>query len=592
MDRLRKGRQMKIQKLLWLIAGILLLVILVEEPEEKKEKKLKDGTYRNVYLISLKEEQMTALIEGKKWIIDCPIGKEVEKNNQIVDLVVEKNKIRGISWKVGQVSQQVEAIDVVNRWIQLKGNKKFPLDAEWKAYQIKNQKITEMEEPGSLINWTEVLVTAIDGKVQAVVAVKEPETKYIKVLIHGEKEGVYHDVVRLTASSDYEVEENGKKTFYPAGTEFALSGESGNYKITCKKGKIRLLSLEQTSGFPAYRGDIQIQKEPEGYIVRNYLPLEEYLYSVVSSEMPSTYPEQALNAQAVCARTYALYQRKKSYYSPYGANVDDTVNSQVYNNVAETKESKRAVKTTQEQYLEYNNAPIAAYFYSTSCGVTSDAADVWIEEGENPKYLKGHFQGKGERTDHLSSEKEFRNFIESDGEDCFEKGEPWYRWQTNFSLEVLSKHLNQHLSEWIKTSPSHYRISVNGDFVEKEEDSIGKIQKIRVTDRSKGGVIRKLEITGTEGILQIIGEYQIRKALCPFQTEITLKDGQVQSCSMLPSAYFFPEIKQETLFLKGGGYGHGVGLSQNGAKAMANLNYGYEDILDFYYPGVTLVYGY
>lgn len=583
---------MKIQRLLWLIAGILLIIILVEEPEKRKKEKLPDGTYRNVYVIALKEEQMTVLIEGKQWTIYCPVGKEVEKENEIVDIVVEKNTIRRISWKQGQVSKQVEAIDGVNGWIKFAGNQKMPLAAEWKAYQLREDHVTQIKETGSLINWKEVMVTAIDGKVQAVVAVREPDTKYIKVLIHGEKEGIYHEKVRLTASEDYEVMQNGNIVPYLAGTEFDLSQEAGTYKIICKKGRIRMLSLGRTSGFPEYRGEIWIQKEEGGYVVINKLPLEEYLYSVVSSEMPATYPEEALNAQAVCARTYALYQMNKSYYSPYGANVDDTVNSQVYNNVAETKESKKAVKTTQEQYLEYEEAPIPSYFYSTSCGFTSDAGDVWIGEGENPKYLKGHFQGAGERMDDLSNEKAFQTFLENGAEECFESGEAWYRWNVSISLDDLTRHFNKNLFNWTKNKASYYLVSVDGDFVEQEEDSIGKIKNIKIVDRSKGGVIREIVVTGTEGIVKIIGEYQIRKALCPENTEITLKDGAIQNCSMLPSAYLTVQISQKELMMQGGGYGHGVGLSQNGAKAMANLNYSYEEILDFYYPGVTLVYGY
>lgn len=625
--------RMKIRRLLWLLAGILLIIILVEGPKEKKQEKIQDGTYHNAYLITLKEEQMTVLAEGKRWTIPCPVGKEVEKENQIVDITVEKGKITGIVWKEGQVSDQIEAIDAINGWVKLKGYGTLPLSQGWKAYQVKEKTAKEIiakeiTETGSLINWDKVQVIAIDGQVEAVLAGEEPETKYIKVLIHGEKDGIYHNQVRLTASAEYEVTQGDTTTTYGAGQEFVLSKEESDdtknsdssnadsCQITCKSGRIRLLSLDQTSGYPEYRGKILVHKEENGYVVRNELLLEQYLYSVVSSEMPSEYPKEALKAQAICARTYALYQMNRSFYSPYGANVDDTVNSQVYNNIAETKESRDAVKATQEQYMEYDNKPIAAYFYSTSCGFTSDAGDVWIGEGENPSYLKGHFQGKSDNRYDLSTEAAFLDFIEKEPEDAFEKGEPWFRWNVTISLSEISDSLNQHLADWIKENPSYFILKEKEDRTEKnqvennqteknqvdndktandqseEVVSIGMITDISVEKRSKGGVIKELLVKGEQGNVCIIGEYQIRKALCPKGTEVTLKDSNIHSCTILPSAFFSLQLQDGKMNLTGGGYGHGVGLSQNGAKAMANLDYGYEDILDFYYPGVTLVYGY
>ena len=583
---------MKIRRLLWVLAGILFIIILMEGPKERKEEKLEDGTYENVYLITLKENQLTAWIEGKKWTISCPIGKEVEKKNQIVDLIVKKNKITGITWKEGQVIDQVEAIDEIHGWIWLASRGKTTLGKNWKAYGKKEGKVFVIEESGGLINWSQVLVTMIDGQVEAIVAIKEPETKMIKVLIHGEKEEIYHETVRLTASSDYEVIKGGQTETYGAGQEFVLDDEEDSFIIKCRDGKIRLLSVKRKIGFPEYKGQMFIQKEEKGYLVRNELTLEEYLYGVVSSEMPSSYPSEALKAQAVCARTYALYQMERSYYSIYGANVDDTVNSQVYNNVAETKESKAAVEETTEQYMEYKKQPIAAYFYSTSCGMTSDAKDVWIGEGENPAYLKGHFQGQGEKEQDFSLEEKFYRFITQEGKDCYEKEEPWFRWNTSLDLSQLSDHVNDNLESWLKEESSVSLVQKEKEETTKNLDSIGSIQNIEVLERSKGGVIKELLLIGKKANLKIIGEYQIRKVLCPPKTKIKLKDGTTKTCSMLPSAYFYPEISKGKLTLYGGGYGHGVGLSQNGAKAMAGLGYTYEEILDFYYPAMTLVYGY
>ncbi|MDO4555073.1 MAG: SpoIID/LytB domain-containing protein [Lachnospiraceae bacterium] len=589
---------MAIKKILWAVAFLLLLIILIGKPEEEKTEELPDGTYENVYLISLKEEQMKVVVGGREWELFCPLGENVEESNRIVDITAEKNQISGIVWKEGQVSDQVEAVDSTKGVIRLKKYGTLPVEETWKAYQVKEGEVETIKETGGLINWNEVDVIVIDGTVNAVIAKKEPEEKYIKVLIQGET-GETHSSVRITASKEFqtviETEDGRRETkTFPAGEELTIQEEKSG-EITCETGKIRILSVKRAAGYPEYRGKLMIRKEEQGYVIVNELLLEEYLYSVVSSEMPSSYPENALNAQAVCARTYALYQRNRSYYSEFGANVDDSVNSQVYNNVAETKESQKAVKTTSEQYLEYENQPIPAYFYSTSCGYTSDASDVWIGEGENPPYLKGHFQGEEEKERDLSSEKAFLAFL-SEEQNCFEKEENWFRWKAEFPLEELSARINERIEALRKESPTHYLLKNGKEYVRQEIPTMGMIKKMEVHERSTGGVIKELILEGENASVKVIGEYQIRKLFCLENGQFTLQDGSAVYSSMMPSGFFAMEMQGEGAETKvvftGGGYGHGVGLSQNGAKAMAKLKYGYEDILNFYYPDVTLVYGY
>jgi stage II sporulation protein D len=592
----RKG--MKIRKWLWILAGILLVLILAERPRDEEQENIADGTYQNVYLRILEEEKMTVCVEGKMWTIPCPVGTEIKKEDQIVDISVENGTVTGIVWKEGEKRDKVEAIDSEAGWIRFQKMGLFSLAEQWKAYQAVEDSVREITETGSLILWDQVSFLVLDGKVEALVAGEEPEEKNIQVLLHGEEDEVYHQTVRLTASASYQVVTGGETTEYQAGEEFALEAETEDvqekeesYQVVCPSGKIRLLSTKRSSGYPEYEGTLWIRKENGGYVVRNELSLESYLCSVVSSEMPSEYPKEALKAQAVCARTYALYQMNRSYYSAYGASVDDTVNSQVYNNVPETEESRAAVEETKEQYMEYQDQPIAAYFYSTSCGTTSDVNEVWIGEEEPIPYLTGHFQGEGKETVDLSSEKTFLEFLEEEQEDAFEKEEAWFRWETAFSLEQVKKNLEQNLASWIKTNPSYFLW--NGEKVESDgKYDVGTVKDISVKERSTGGIIKKLQISGSGGTLTVIGEYQIRKVLCPENTEVTRKDGTLSSCTILPSAFFSLKTEENQVMLTGGGYGHGVGMSQNGAKAMANLDYTYEEILDFYYPSVTLVYGY
>ena len=108
----------------------------------------------------------------------------------------------------------------------------------------------------------------------------------------------------------------------------------------------------------------------------NTLPLEEYLYGVVPSEMPASYPEEALKAQAVCARTYACVQMMNSSLGDLGAQVDDSVSYQVYQNRRRGSSSSQAVEATAGEILLNNGSPINAYYFSTSHGQTS-TDQVW-----------------------------------------------------------------------------------------------------------------------------------------------------------------------------------------------------------------------
>src|SRR5699024_8719446 len=101
-----------------------------------------------------------------------------------------------------------------------------------------------------------------------------------------------------------------------------------------------------------------------------------YLYSVVPSEMPAGYGLEALKAQAVCARSYAYKHMMKNSLSMLGAHVNDSAKYQVYNNLAEHELSTKAVDETMGQIMVSGEEVVEAYYFSTSCGHTTDA-DIW-----------------------------------------------------------------------------------------------------------------------------------------------------------------------------------------------------------------------
>lgn len=134
-----------------------------------------------------------------------------------------------------------------------------------------------------------------------------------------------------------------------------------------------------------YRGRVLLVHRNDGLTAINYVDLDQYLYSVLGAEMGGDWPQEALKAQAVAARTYALYKRQSNSSQIY--DVGDTQTYQVYPGVSgESSRTQAAVRATAGQVLTYNGQVILAVFHSSSGGHTENVEDVW----ESPlPYLRG-----------------------------------------------------------------------------------------------------------------------------------------------------------------------------------------------------------
>ena len=133
--------------------------------------------------------------------------------------------------------------------------------------------------------------------------------------------------------------------------------------------KLTVTTLTRGYGVPSYDGIIELVANG-GVAVINEIPFEEYLYGVVPSEMPASYEMEALKCQAVCARSYAYHQMQEMAYSQYQAQVDDSTAFQVYGNSEIQPSVIQAVDETAGQKLWYQGQVAAAYYYSTSCGMS------------------------------------------------------------------------------------------------------------------------------------------------------------------------------------------------------------------------------
>ncbi|MGL5122999.1 MAG: SpoIID/LytB domain-containing protein [Fusobacteriaceae bacterium] len=175
--------------------------------------------------------------------------------------------------------------------------------------------------------------------------------------------------------------------------EFIKNGENIIVKVSGKKIMASKIPIEVSSNkdiqvssikrnikkekYPTYKGKFEIKIYKDSLLLVNIVNVEDYLKKVVGSEMPISFGLEPLKAQAVAARTYAVNGFISRKYTKYGINVDDTINSQVYNNLDGASIVDKAVNDTKGKILMYKNRPIEAFFYSTSSGYSSTPREVW-----------------------------------------------------------------------------------------------------------------------------------------------------------------------------------------------------------------------
>ena len=305
-----------------------------------------------------------------------------------------------------------------------------------------------------------------------------------------------------------------------------------------KNGTLTLPELIRAANPPQYPGRLFLYREEDGILLVNELPLEQYLPAVVASEMPSDYPMQAQMAQAICARTYAYHCMLSARKTDAVYDLDDSTSYQVYHNYPPDAASTGAVEATEGELLACNEV----LYYSTSCGING--------------------------RENLSKEQTFRNFLAQEPEPDLEYGSPWVRW----SVRITKKELLLQAQEI-------------GSF------SGNTLDAVTVQRRATDGQVQELCLSGDGRELLIHGEYEIRRVLAPGADGVVLHDGRRMALpGMLPSAWFWVEASGDAFVFHGGGYGHGKGMSQCGAAAMAAAGADYREILKYYYGESELLH--
>lgn len=584
---------------LLLLAGMVFLRVKYLQPhgekngQEEQEKIIENGTLYNVWIMDGHDKVLQAYIEGEEhaFILRESIG---ELSDVVADLELSDGVVQKITLKEETITGKVLSVD--EKEIEIDGYGQIPIGTGYKVYQT-YQGIGQLTAQNVLVGYEDAEFVVADGKVCATLLRKEQELSDIRVLLKTTGfEDIYHKQVKVQSDQAVTISCGKNKKKYEAGETITITGEQEWIKKgkriviqTEGDGTLKLFSIKRGYGNPCYRGKIEIAREKgKGLLVVNELPLEQYLYAVIGSEMPVSYGEEALKVQAVCARSYAYKQVLYNGCGQYGAHVDDSVSYQVYNNSQETEETIQAVEDTKGQVLKYNEEVITAYYFSTSCGGTASAEEVW--QGAGAPYLMGRIQNKEEEERDLSREKAFRSFLTDMDLETFDQQFSWYRWKTTISGEQLGKQIAEHIEERYEANEELILTKQkDGSYAGKSLDSIGEVKAIKVVERGESGVLRAVEITGTKATIKVITEYNIRTLLGPNGATIYRgDDSQIEGMEMLPSGFFYVEQKNNKFTFVGGGYGHGVGMSQNGAKAMVDQGYSYDQILEHYYKGTKL----
>ncbi len=473
------------------------------------------------------------------------------------------------------------------------------LSEYFNVYKVKGS-FKATQSAGMLIGYEKVSLYVKDGVVEAALIQEDIYAKNIRVLINdSEYASFYHNSVMVTSDTDFTITYGDVVEEYKASdkVEFRngskeLKNGSAIIQSKVEDGKIEIRSLNRQGGSPKYRGKLELTRDDKGVLVVNELSVEEYLYGVVPSEMPVSYEMEALKAQAICARAYAYRQMESEKYAAYGAHLDDSVSSQVYNNVAEDDRVIFAVDDTYGVVPCYDGEVIEAFFFSTSCGTTSNNASVW--GGYQKPYLLDSMQTEYNDIANLSSEENFRSFMKGElGTGFLEESEPFFRWSVEFSPQQITETVNANLYNRIQAMPEYILAKEqSGAFVKKDIASVGEVVDIEVKKRGDSGIIEEMIITGTQETILVKGQTNARALLAPMNVSIKKQDGStVTGWSSLPSAYYYVDYSESnggTFIISGGGFGHGVGMSQNGANQMAKLGYMACDIIAHYYTAVEL----
>lgn len=548
--------------------------------------------YKNVLLKAYENGYVTVNVYG---IIKKYKASSVEGlvNDSLADININKGRLKEINIKSDVISGKV--LSVGDGYIEIEGYGKVPVDENFMIYDITGeQKVSGCES--IIVGYSLEDYVVAKGRICGAVKGRRLVQTNIRVILKttGYKQ-LFHEQVELVSDSTIHMLCNGEVTDINPGSCITIDKnderlQAGRIKLYVDAGCIRINSIKRAQGNPEYEGAIELVLYPDGIAVINEIDIEEYLKYVVPSEMPVAFGLNALKCQAVCARSYAYTQLLNNYYNEYGAHVDDSVSFQVYNNTERNQTSDEAVEQTRGKAVYYKDELVKTYYYSTSCGYSTDVCVWGSDDQAYPMYGERHIGSSDSGID-MKTEEGFEAYITSVNEDDYDSSFPLYRWNTTIDINTLTKNINSRLSHAVNKGSLY--IYADGQLVRGKVKDVGNIQKLEVIERGCGGAARSIRITGSTAECVITGENTIRTVLGAYGENINTLSGEAHY-DILPSAFIMLKAiydstgKEITAYrIIGGGYGHGIGMSQNAVRKMSETM-DYQDILKFFYKDIEI----
>ena len=298
-----------------------------------------------------------------------------------------------------------------------------------------------------------------------------------------------------------------------------------------------------------FGGELVLRSATRGITAVNVIEVEEYLRGVVPWEIgrPDESGLEAVKAQAVAARTYVYAHL--GHWESLGFDAYDSVEDQVYRGRSGMHPlCDRAIAATRDQVLTQRGELIRAYYSSTCGGHTSHLRDVWTREPA--AYLEGS-----------------RDAASDDGP-SFCADSPHFRWIESWSARQLGDQIRRYL-------PGELRRPLKAA-------QIGKIVDLQVRERDRSGRVRRLAIVTDRTEFELFGD-RIRWVLRPLQSRFDILRSTMFELELVRA-----DGRLVAVHARGGGFGHGVGMCQNGALGMSRLGHSVGEILEHYYPGTRL----
>lgn len=344
-----------------------------------------------------------------------------------------------------------------------------------------------------------------------------------------------------------------------------------------RRGEDQVIDLGKRS----YRDYMEIYREGNsGILPVNLVEINHYLYSVVISEVYASWPEESLMAQAIAARTFASYYTDIAGKYPGEAyDLDDTVNSQVYKGYSiEDERVNSAVDKTVYKKIYYNDQVIPAYFFASSGGRTENSENVWSGTVPYLRSVPDIYEQNPERHPWVVelTPSEISNVLKSRGVDVGTVtdliADGYSRAGRVMDLKVVGTGGTYVLSKetmryWLGMYSRKFTLIKNGDTPDTKYPVM-----------NGDGVVTEVDYNGS---YVVSGSGNVTSLVSDQEQMIVLGTDNIINQPLVSGI-------AGTFLLAGEGWGHGVGMSQAGAKGMALAGFDHEAILTHYYSGVRV----